>query len=1854
MSALTAAQNELAEARAASAAAQLAAWQAVQTQRSLSAALQQLAATTDPADRAGAAQLEELQQQVRAADAEAAAAAQQATQAGEAAAAALGKFAQFADPRESIGLFPDSAPLTLLPVRVETRFVGPGTADNASPQLWVRIYPDDCSIDTFEPTLSDTEVANAKLYWQRIWAAGGVEADERAAWRDLVSAHGSGRAGFIVDTYQPVNLADSPQKVHDSDEILVIATQTPLDAAESTAISTYWLAIWLADDDATAQQAAAAALATAVGAARAAALIADYVPVNLSDTPAAPLTKHQVASSVAFVVFPPDPPPKQSSWSQAPQVRQFPERFVVLGYQGGELLVAAVGGLVTLPLYTGPDPSADPDAGIHPVDDGLFVPDQLQWLVDFERAVAAGMALAIDLTPELARTGFDRLLVLGIQMSMSADDGAADLAELLRHHQCGRVGLALVPQGTPTHNTTGNATGYTQLDDPDQSFDDRRNAPLFTPVTDPMAKRDGQWLAETLGIDPSALTTVHGAGGSDQLQARAMQRALWPATIGYWMDKMLTPVFGDETISQTRWFFTNYVRGRGSVPALRVGHQPYGILPTTAFSRIAWLTAKPEPRKPSMLLPAAQQFLVRLLALLREIDGDWTTMSSGAAYVGKPGDAHQTLLDVIGLLPASVEYYWRYSESLTELYNVINLWGLGPEFWQALLALGLQAAGGQLLARLGAGTTQPGILQHAFLTDAGLITELIDDRPLSETAPIRAYTPDGRNYVQWLIDAASSSLDALASETGFTNDSSPQALLYLMLRHALQLGYYDTSYELYKSAGFLTAAELAAMKPEPPFIHVDQTAPASESRYAALYTTEPRITGSPTMLVSNYITQNLVRPEAAGLADQIAALSTLVDAPTAALERLFAEHVDTCSYRFDAWLLGLVDVQLQAMRAAAGRRGDQGDEGGGGSGGSYLGAYAWIEDLRPSGTVLEPAQVPADLESAFAGSTPLMQDPGNEGYIHAPSLPHSRTAAVLRSGYLANATAANPDTLSVNLSSDRVRAALSVLEGIRNGQSIGALLGYQFERGLHDDYGLAEVDKFIYPMRKAFPLVADSLSDTQTPPGVPIEAIEARNVLDGRKLADQIRTSGVSTYPFGVANLPAATAAEAAAIDGTANALLDTYDAIADLALAEGVHQAAQGNFDRVAATVNAYSNAGFPPDPEVVQTPTTGIGLTHRVAVHLRPGLTAPAGATPRATAEPALDAWLESLLPPLSNIGVVVAWTNPVGGASQSLAVTLADLQMRPRDLIELVKPDDVQAMTELDDRIVRYWLAHAAPRPDAQPHIRYQQAPAGKLSVFEVSALIRQLRQLVQRARPLQATDAVLANQSRPDQNSAVFADRARVAGPKAQLDTLSAGVAAYLASLTPLLADPVANRAALVGGIDNFIDQVIGLLEQAAWFGLPQAGWGFAYDWRRSALADLMAQVTALVTRWNARLASYDTQIAAYDTLPAGTPANARFAALQTAEALITTALKPLPALPATLRADLDGMRAAFVAKRDALAAIPGTGYATFGDALTAVEALLPVSAFDPVPWDVTAFGDRAVAFAQDLFTVLTGQGAAIDARRTATQAQLDVHDAATSAPAQVQALQDAASALLGDSFVLIPEFAISDSQGTQWANSLAAAAPGGPLLQYLTTTAGIDRPVQEWFCGAARVRPMLRDLELAGVLADGFGRSAPELTPAQFPYLTGEPWLAMQFPDGSRPDSDRLLYTAHYVTPFDKTAHQCGLLLDEWTEVVPGTSKETGITFNFARPDNEPPQAILVVTPATGDGAWHWDDVVGALNETLDLAKKRALEPAQIDATAYAEFLPATIMAVTLYGISITTAMAVANGVLAAKEVVSRA
>ena len=84
-----------------------------------------------------------------------------------------------------------------------------------------------------------------------IWRAGGVENDQRGAWSSLVAAHGSGRAGWLADNFQPVNLAAEPSQDRShrrdschSDHDTVVLPQT------AAAISTYWQSVWLADGDA--------------------------------------------------------------------------------------------------------------------------------------------------------------------------------------------------------------------------------------------------------------------------------------------------------------------------------------------------------------------------------------------------------------------------------------------------------------------------------------------------------------------------------------------------------------------------------------------------------------------------------------------------------------------------------------------------------------------------------------------------------------------------------------------------------------------------------------------------------------------------------------------------------------------------------------------------------------------------------------------------------------------------------------------------------------------------------------------------------------------------------------------------------------------------------------------------------------------------------------------------------------------------------------------------------------------------------------------------------------------------------------------------------------------------------------------------------------------------------------------------------------------------------------------------------------------------------------------------------------------------------------------------------------------
>lgn len=70
----------------------------------------------------------------------------------------------------------------------------------------------------------------------------------------------------------------------------------------------------------------------------------------------------------------------------------------------------------------------------------------------------------------------------------------------------------------------------------------------------------------------------------------------------------------------------------------------------------------------------------------------------------------------------------------------------------------------------------------------------------------------------------------------------------------------------------------------------------------------------------------------------------------------------------------------------------------------------------------------------------------------------------------------------------------------------------------------------------------------------------------------------------------------------------------------------------------------------------------------------------------------------------------------------------------------------------------------------------------------------------------------------------------------------------------------------------------------------------------------------------------------------------------------------------------------------------------------------------------------------------------------------------------------------------------------------------------------------------------------------------------------------------------------------------GLVLDEWVEMVPAETEETGVAFHFDNPGAEAPQAVLAAVPAAADGQWTFAQLLATVNETLDLAHVRMLEP----------------------------------------------
>lgn len=268
----------------------------------------------------------------------------------------------------------------------------------------------------------------------------------------------------------------------------------------------------------------------------------------------------------------PQPPLAPEGWSDPAFARCLPDRWAVVGFHDDRRVLLHWGAPVAPDLQVSPDSGADEDTAF---DVGL------EWLTNFAVAETAGMAMRIPVEKVIARH-MDRLFVFGVSATESPEAGSARLSSLFRAHAA--TGLGFPPTGTPTNNTELARSGHR----PRPTDHVTAHGELTGTVLTSFGNGSGERLARALGMDPLVLRRGQGAGLNDQGPVSDLHRVLWYATGQRLLEEQVEWTIPPADIAHWRDHFIDGVRPAGPLPLLRVGNQPYGVLPVTVLER--WMT----------------------------------------------------------------------------------------------------------------------------------------------------------------------------------------------------------------------------------------------------------------------------------------------------------------------------------------------------------------------------------------------------------------------------------------------------------------------------------------------------------------------------------------------------------------------------------------------------------------------------------------------------------------------------------------------------------------------------------------------------------------------------------------------------------------------------------------------------------------------------------------------------------------------------------------------------------------------------------------------------------------------------------------------------------------------------------------------------------------------------------------------------------------------------------------------------------------------------------------------------------------------------------------------------------------
>jgi hypothetical protein len=217
-------------------------------------------------------------------------------------------------------------------------------------------------------------------------------------------------------------------------------------------------------------------------------------------------------------------------------------------------------------------------------------------------------------------------------------------------------------------------------------------------------------------------------------------------------------------------------------------------------------------------------------------------------------------------------------------------------------------------------------------------------------------------------------------------------------------------------------------------------------------------------------------------------------------------------------------------------------------------------------------------------------------------------------------------------------------------------------------------------------------------------------------------------------------------------------------------------------------------------------------------------------------------------------------------------------------------------------------------------------------------------------------------------------------------------------------------------------------------------------------------------------------------------------------------------------------------------------------------------------------------------------------------------------------------VLGGSFVVLPQMTPSGAGELGRAFGAGDARFDGDRLAPMT-----------WLQRVAHVRRAVERVQTVLLYDEAMGGRTTELAVAQLPFVEGDRWAALPLAPGAQLPAGTLSIVAHTPDAFDAEKPVAGLFVDEWVEVVPATSRATGVAFNVDEPAAQAPQAVLVAVLPRGEPRWGLAVLEATLLETLELAKLRAVAPEHIaPATDLEQVLPALYFGLNLANDTVST------------------